>query len=147
MNVVRMRAIFPELETIRNGGNLTAESVLEWAEAHRNSKLHGLFTWDDTEAARRWRLEEARSIVMSVECVYPNVKGKSRVYVSLSTDRTKGRGFSIMQEVMDDASRREVLLTDAMNELESVRKRFRFLKELAAVWSSIRKATKRRVGR
>ena len=31
-----------------------------------DSSLHGYFTWDDTEAARKWRFEEARMIIRAV---------------------------------------------------------------------------------
>jgi len=46
-------------------GKLTPEQVIEAAE-DESSPLHGCFTWDDTEAAAKWRIEEARELIRSV---------------------------------------------------------------------------------
>lgn len=137
MKIVRGKAIFAELESIRGDGTLTPEAVLSWARKHEDSELHGMFTWDDSEAAEKWRLEEARKLVVSVECIFPNLKARERVYVSISTDRVHGQGYRILSEVMTDEVRKATLLADALEELKSVRRRYTQLTELAAVWSSI----------
>jgi hypothetical protein len=46
-------------------GRLTPEQVLE-AAAAKTSALHPCFTWDDSEAAAKYRLEEARELIRSV---------------------------------------------------------------------------------
>jgi hypothetical protein len=45
-----------------NGGKLTAQSVLTDA-CNPNSPLHGLFTWDDSEAAISYRLIQAAGVI------------------------------------------------------------------------------------
>jgi hypothetical protein len=52
-----------KLET--KDGKLDPETVVAAAE-NVKSPLHHLFTWDDSEAARQWRLEQARSIIRLV---------------------------------------------------------------------------------
>ena len=49
----------------QNGGRLTPELVVADAE-NEDSPLHSAFTWDDSEAAAKWRIEEARTLIRSV---------------------------------------------------------------------------------
>lgn len=44
------------------GGRLTAEKVVEHA-ADPTHPLHGFFEWDDTEAARKYRIAQARELI------------------------------------------------------------------------------------
>lgn len=53
------------LLTQRCGGSLTPNAVVEDAQ-DESSPLHAYFEWDDTEAARQWRLEQARALNRSV---------------------------------------------------------------------------------
>lgn len=56
----------PELERLmREKGSLTAAEVLAAAESP-DSPLHPYFEWDDTEAARKYREEQARQLVRAV---------------------------------------------------------------------------------
>ena len=49
------------------GGKLTADIVLEAAKS-KSSPLHGCgFEWDQTEAARKFNLEVARSLIRTVK--------------------------------------------------------------------------------
>jgi hypothetical protein len=62
------KAVAARLETIREkrDGVLTPEDVVSDARSAK-SPLHGLFTWDDKEAAHQHRLMVARSIIRSVK--------------------------------------------------------------------------------
>lgn len=58
--------IFAELERIRKRcGALTARAVWEHS-ASPKARLHDRFTWDDTEAGKLWRDQEARIVIQSV---------------------------------------------------------------------------------
>lgn len=48
-----------------NGGVLTPDAVVEDAR-DESSPLHDQFEWDDSEAAKQWRLEQARALIRSV---------------------------------------------------------------------------------
>ena len=61
-------------------GELQSHTVVQAAE-NPDSSLHGYFTWDDTEAARKWRFEEARTIIRAV---------RIEVHVGESVVRTIG---------------------------------------------------------
>ena len=79
-----------ELARIRseNGGKLTASSVVEAAEAD-DAPLHPFFVWDDTEAAREYRLMQARQLVRSVRVIRDDQPPR-RIYVHVSKDEGEG---------------------------------------------------------
>lgn len=90
----------------RNGGLLLPEKVLEAAEADPDSPLRPHFTWDDTEAAHKRRLDEARTLIRSVKVVTetatytvetvawvqnPNKQGNEPGYVSVESLRSRSK--------------------------------------------------------
>jgi hypothetical protein len=71
-----------ELDRIeKRFGAVTPETVVMAAEPE-DSLLHGLFEWDDDDAARQWRLSQARRLVSSLRVVY--VESQPQVPARLS---------------------------------------------------------------
>lgn len=142
--IAQQPSIVDELKRIalENGGVLKAEAVVQ-AARNPDSPLHESFTWDDDEAAERWRLHQARNLIrVSVE--YLNVPGsdpiKVSAFVSLTPDRDEeGGGYRLMVNVMSRKESREQLLEDALNELKAFEKKYAGLKELAEVFETSRK--------
>lgn len=62
----RMRAIREELHSLMSEGHLRPEDVVD-AARNPNSALHSYFTWDDSEAAAAYRLQEARALIKRVK--------------------------------------------------------------------------------
>lgn len=62
----RMRAIREELHSLMSEGRLRPEDVVD-AARNPNSALHSYFTWDDSEAAVAYRLQEARALIKRVK--------------------------------------------------------------------------------
>ena len=62
----RHKAIREELQTLIKDGRLNPEDVVEAAK-NPNSSLHSYFTWDDTDAAASYRLQEARALIKRVK--------------------------------------------------------------------------------
>lgn len=56
-----------ELERLaeKNGGRLTPDAVVESAKS-KKSPLHGYFDWDDSTAARSYRIIQARELIRSI---------------------------------------------------------------------------------
>lgn len=128
-----------ELETIanQNGGLLPARTVVEWARKHTKSALHKRFTWDNTEAADKWRLREARMLIASVT-IEPQPDTIVRAFVSLQSDRVGDQPtYRRTVNVMSNAEQRSELLQMAKDELGRVRRSFATLSELASVWNAI----------
>lgn len=129
-----------ELETIRKraGGVLNPALVIEHAE-NAKSALHGYFTWEDTEAARLWRLHQARNVIRAVVHIIPQTEISSRVYVSLTGDRNEDGGYRAVVDVMQDEEARAIMLEEAKDELAAFRRKYAILKELSAVFEAIDK--------
>src|SRR5439155_11109674 len=104
-----------ELRAIQNAhpdGRLTASDVLARA-ADEASPLHAHFTWDDTEAAERYRRLQAAHLIVSVRVTKPTASGgqvRVRAYVSMASDRITGGGYRPLETVIADASGREEVL-------------------------------------
>ena len=120
-----------ELEFIRqrNGGLLKASDVVEYARDN-NSALHTMFEWDDSEAAEKYRLMQARSIIRVVVQIIPDTNEKIRTFVSLSSDRVQGNGYRVIADVMEDEQLIDTLLQDAKNELASFSRKYARLQSL-----------------
>lgn len=91
------------------GGRLTPEQVVEDARAE-DSPLHSHFTWDDAEAAQKYRLNEARALIrIRVEVRMDEVIFMAPYFVR-EPDR-KGQGYISVERARSDTdTAREVLL-------------------------------------
>ena len=130
--------VLKELETIRHkhDGLLRAEDVVEFARNPR-TVLHTKFTWDNTEAAERFRLMQARQVIRVHVKIYPREKQKVRAYVSMLKDRAQGGGYRATDEVMRIEALREQLLYQAHREMRAFMSRYEHLEELAGVIASM----------
>lgn len=127
-----------------HGGELHPKVVVDAARPE-DSPLHKSFDWDDSDAAEKWRLQQARQLISAV-VTYEKV-GKStvpvRVFVSLTPDREKnGAGYRLANTVMSDAEHRQQMLTDAMAEMQRFKEKYRRLSELAKVFAAMDEVTK-----
>jgi hypothetical protein len=133
--------IVTELKRIAldNGGVLQPEKVVEEARP-KTSPLHSNFEWDDSLAGQRYRIWQARQLIrVTVETIDGSDETMD-VFVSLSPDRkNESGGYRILTEVLTNKERREQMLTDALNELETFRQRYERLKELSIVFKAIKK--------
>lgn len=125
-----------------NGGTLTPEAVVA-AAADPQSPLHPRFVWDDTEAARRYRLLQAASLIRAVVTVLPREHAEPvrvRAFVSLSADRktpdTAGT-YRPITHVLADPRLAEIALSDALAELRAIRIKHGHLTALAHVWDAV----------
>lgn len=123
-------------------GILTPERVVDAARSPK-SALHNHFEWDDSIAAQRYRIEQAREILRITVEYLPQAPDKpTRVFMSLSSDRTAG-GYRTTVDVMNDCDMRAQLLKDALDELKCIQKKYADIKELSGVFSAINKARKK----
>lgn len=133
-----------ELEALyaRSNGRLHPRDVVAFARDPKTA-LHSQFLWDDTEAAKHYRLSQARELISAYVEVLPGVKFETRVFVSLPSDRETRGGYRKMTEVMGDASLRAEFLAAAFRELEALRIRYARLEELAEVFAALDAAKKK----
>ena len=139
---------------IMDSGSYTSRFVyhdLCRAAEPKSSPLHSRFEWDNSKAGHQYRIWQARQLIrVSVE-VRLGMDEPTSVFVSLTQDRLPasrglddfGGGYRIMADVMSDKPMREQLLVDALAELETFRDKYKTLKELAVVFSAIKKVSRK----
>ena len=126
-------AIRDELMTIKgNNEFLVAEEAVEWARKNKESALHGSLEWDDSVAGHQYRIWQVRRLI----AIHVVNEERVRQVVSLSVDRTRpGGGYRMVDDVMPDKTLREVMLADALADLDRVHARHDRVTELASVWA------------
>lgn len=119
-----------------NNGVLRQEDVVDFAR-DPDTALHTQFEWDDTEAARKWRLEQAARIIRLQVRVVENTEQTVRAFVSLSVDRTPHGGYRPINAVLGSKELSRQLMRDALAELSAVRRKYQTLKQLNDVWEKL----------
>lgn len=119
-------------------GQLTPEIILEQASDPEH-ELHQFFIWDDTEAARRYRLNQARGMILSVKFVVELVVDRKRDKVAQAIEKAtsspvkrptarvrqflsmpKQRGaFAERSTVLDEVESRRIMVDKKISVLRS----------------------------
>jgi hypothetical protein len=139
----RTESIATELLALRNGnGVINPAEAVSWAKTHRKSSLHGALEWDDEIAGEKWRIWQVRQMIS----VYIVDADGGRRFVSLSIDRKHdgSNGYRPLSEVMERPDLREVMMNDALHDLERVQERYKKLTDLNEVWAAAEKLRARR---
>lgn len=133
-SAARVRA---ELETVRaeRRGHLRPADVVERARS-RSSALHRLFEWDDTEAARKYRLQQARAVLSAVVVISEDTREPSHEYTS--TRVGKRLAYVSTREAMANEEQRERILDDALEALRSWHLRYGTYRECAGLTNDIK---------
>lgn len=129
------------LELERRHGVVNAGIVLDDARA-KSSPLHDYFEWSDSKAAQEYRMEQARRLMRYIEVVVesPMTKAPRNIRAFIQIDRlgdAEGGSYRNISSVLSDADSRQVMLDEALAELESFRRKYAILKELADVFDVI----------
>lgn len=127
-----------EMEEVRRkcGGNLTAAAVVAFAK-NPSTALHRRFEWDDTVAASRWRLEQARQLIIHVKVTREATPDKNvtvRAYAALPSMRN---AYQHIDHVMTTESKRDELLAQALADLRAFRRKYAALGALSKVIEQI----------
>jgi hypothetical protein len=96
----------------RNNGVLMIDDVLSAAQ-DENNILHRHFEWDDSEAAKQYRREQARSLIQKCKItVLDSTPTHVRAFISLPSDRESGGGYRMVAHVMGDEGMKEEFMHD-----------------------------------
>jgi hypothetical protein len=135
-------SIRDELLALKNADDMIlGEDAVGWARENPNSDLHGALEWNNDKSAHEHRLWQVRRLI-AIHVV--SAEG-TRQLVSLSTDRHRpGGGFRHIDDVLPVRELREVLLEDALRELQRVEARYKQVTELAEIWVKTHEVRRRR---
>jgi hypothetical protein len=137
---VPAQAVGERLEQLRatGAGELTPEAVVADA-SHSGSPLHPLFEWDEAEAAHQYRLVQARALIRAVVVRYRAAPGDgARSVVAFVNLKDGDRQYYTATAVaLSDPAQRAVVLRQAWEDFQALRKRYADLTEFAAVFTAL----------
>jgi len=139
-----------ELYRLYTGGvRLTPENIVATARRAR-SPLHDAFTWDDTEAARLYRLREARNMMASITVITRNEEGERsepvRFFVNVQdgagTEDEEERVYVPLNIVRGTPDLSVQMLAQALRELQVFRRKYGLLQNLEDIvnWPALDKS-------
>ena len=123
-------------------GELTAEHVIAEAE-DEDSPLHTHFQWDDEKAAHMHRLKQARDLIGAVEIKRKDdpradSEGRIRAFVNVTREVIDDNGDYVSEktylpttEAMADEETRDLVLKQAMYDLDVLQRKYGTFRELA----------------
>ena len=156
----KQKAIRDELMrlAIVAGGLLSPEAVVDAAQDD-TSPLHDCFEWDDTDAARLYRIEQARRLIrVQVEVIPAHGSTKAievQAFTSLPSDRPaswcggygkagSSGGYRLTKVVMSNDTHRKELLDEAKADASRFAAKYRNLVEAADAVRAMRRLAKAR---
>lgn len=119
-----------ELETI--GEEVRPQQMVDYAKSHKNSELHKCFTWDNTMAADKYRLYEARQIqrnlIITKLPTPENLNQQPKTIRLMMRTETTG-GYKSIINIMRNTDERAKLLMMAKNELHAFERKYSTLSD------------------
>lgn len=122
-----LNSLFPDVKSDQLP-DVPPETIVDYAREHPESELHKCFTWDNDEAAEKWRKHEARLIA----CNLIIVKVKRKVIqppVRFIVQNEKERGYKQTIRIFQNASETEKLLNTAIAELRTFEFKYHTLRD------------------
>lgn len=115
------------------GENPTPESVLEIAK-NPESELHKCFDWDDTSAANKFRLIQARAVIVNLV-----IKGTEKTdnpvrALQITTEKSV---YAPTKTFLVNVDEHMALIARAKAELKAIRNRYKQISELESVFEAI----------
>lgn len=124
---------FDEVQTL--GAEYTPHEVLDLAR-NPSTELHKCFDWDDSSAAEKWRIQQARFVCNSFTVVVETTKGEEKAYRLVQHDRDEKVYRPVMFTVRDE-DQYASLLRKAKAELTAFKNRYKSIVELENVIDEI----------
>ena len=121
-----------ELDSL--GDIIEPSDIVEYA-SNPNTELHKCFEWDDTEAARKYRITQARSVIRNL-VVEIKTESNEPTYLRVRYV-TEGQGYKPTKLILSNQSEYEALLNRAMSELRAFREKYKSLSELCEIFDAI----------
>ena len=120
-----------EIESIKEA---TPATILEYAR-NEESELHKCFEWDDTIAAEKYRLQQARQIVCNL--VYKEEKKEENTNLRVFYNAPSSKTYEPTRILVRNEDSYKELLELAKSELRAFKNKYRMLTELEEIFELI----------
>ncbi len=130
-----------------NSGQLNPEDVIEAAK-NTNNPLHEYFDWDDTEAANKYRLFQARNMInhITVSVQYNGSQKEHKAFFSVNStpeEKAKNRTYITIDRVLNEPVLRGQVIKDALKEIEYWKRKYAEYLELRKIFKAIEETKKK----
>ena len=112
-------------------GYLTPKIIVD-AASDKDHMFHPYFEWNNKEAADKWRLQQARTMMAVVVMVSDNITEPIRAIVHITTEEGKSV-YQSTEVAMSNPITRKQIVERAKCELDSWRKRYYGYQELSKI--------------
>lgn len=125
---------YQEIQEI--GDEVKPEQVIEKA-TNPNNELHKCFDWDDSSAASKYRLYQARLVINHLIVVTRETEDETKepvqFRVMMKNENTKDSSYKQTLVMVRDEDEYKKLLEQAYRELRSFKQKYQCLSELAEI--------------
>lgn len=128
------------LEQIEDRNGIVTREALLIEASGKDSPIHDLFTWNDTEAAQKYRLMQAGDIIRHISVVITESADKPvRAFVNVNVDESSqvDGWYMNTKKAMQDKECRMIVLRRAKRELELFKAKYQMYKELEMIFKAI----------
>lgn len=121
--------VYNEITSI--GEEVSPQEIVDMA-ADPNTELHKCFTWDDTDAANKWRKQEARMVSCNLVVKYTDKKGNSE-NLRVLVQAERGRSYTPVTLITRNDDAYAETLRRAKAELSVFKKKYQQVRELEEI--------------
>jgi hypothetical protein len=136
--------VVKEILNIKEKKGLTAEEVLSQAQK-KNSALHDFFTWDDSVAAEKYRLQQARILINEVKIIVNTEEyyAFENVNIKVNDSETEPlettRQYFTRDEIISTPSLRQQIILRAYNNIIYWKKQYECYAEFQPIIEGIKR--------
>lgn len=126
------------IESIRaERGRVHAADLVDDARPD-DAPLHPCFEWDDSTAAEKFRVSQARQVLENLICVPIEAPESQplRAFIAIGAPN-EPHDYTPLSTVMSDEELRRKALRAALEELNRIKARYAELRELSKVWEAL----------
>lgn len=124
-------------EIISIGASATPNEILDKAR-DEGTELHKCFQWDDTIAAEKFRLQQARQVVSFLVIREEKVpEDRPEIRFFYKTDMAHSGGYKQTRLIVQQEDEYKKLLEQAWRELKTFKAKYSCLKELQEIFELI----------
>jgi hypothetical protein len=121
-----LRKILMDLSRTDKGGRkVILPSDVVKAAREPSHPLHKRFDWDDTKAAHKWRLSQARDLIASVVVEYEDSPGRVVKVQAFHHLRSEGPGYFPTETIVKHETMREAMLRELTEDSRVMARRIR----------------------
>lgn len=121
------------------GNPVKPDLILQFARENEESELYKCFDWDDTVAAEKYRLEQARRVTRAIVIIKVNDKPveQPKTEIRAFFEEKRGGGYRPTTFILKNKDSYERLLENALAELRAFKRKYHMLTELNEIFALI----------